>query len=104
MAFSDGGISKARHLRHVIALLPHCGHATPFLSQELTAAFDPRTLAEMDMHTGFSLQGWDLVSHARVASFVPRMPMWCTQRCGPHARGLLLCAWELNTVHTESRG
>ena len=28
--------------------------------QELTAAYDARTLSSMEMHTGFSLAGWDL--------------------------------------------
>jgi len=30
--------------------------------KELTAAYDARTLLDMDMHTGFGLKGYDLVS------------------------------------------
>lgn len=30
--------------------------------KELTAAYDSKTLLDMDMHTGFALKGYDLVS------------------------------------------
>jgi hypothetical protein len=32
--------------------------------KELTASYDARTLLDMDMHTGFGLKGYDLVSRA----------------------------------------
>lgn len=31
--------------------------------KELTAAYDTKTLLDMNMHTGFSLKGYDTVSH-----------------------------------------
>lgn len=55
--------------------------------QELTAAYDEKTLLEMNMHTGFALKGYDLVRLLSVFAGGLRC-CWC---CGEVSGLLGLC-------------
>ena len=39
--------------------------------KELTAAYDSKTLLDMNMHTGFALKGYDLVSESVLTRMHP---------------------------------
>lgn len=58
--------------------------------KELTQQYHPKTLLDMDMHTGFALQGYDMVSQPRACARSERLAQcWRTlRRCGAQ---LLVC-------------
>jgi hypothetical protein len=53
--------------------------------RELTAADEARTLAELDMHTGFSLMGWDLVRERPPRSCPTDQGQLLTRPLPPHS-------------------